>query len=332
MATHTCGCRDLVNANSDLDKANRTIETLKSDIRRLKCEIAQNTHTTTHNTTMRNQTANLTSISLFPSKTQPTTPPPRHTCSTPLPVERWTDVVKGRKGVPRKCLASPLELSNNYSILASNKDTDAHTGPLPHQVRRPLPRREERPKRRPDAPRRITRERPHRAEPRQPSTVLVGSSMVRHVILRDSQTWCLPGARVTDVQSNVPAALLQYPSASTVVVHVGSNDIQLQQSEKLKSDFISLINTLKNTGKKYTISGPIPSVCFSDSQFSRIYQLHVWLMRLCLEERTPFVDNFSCFWKRRNLFARDGRHLNRAGAHLFATNLEVALEAHRSSD
>ncbi|KAL2095650.1 hypothetical protein ACEWY4_007798 [Coilia grayii] len=154
--------------------------------------------------------------------------------------------------------------------------------------------------------------------------------MVRHVTLPRSETWCLPGARVEDVQTRVPEVVEQHPTASAIAVHVGSNDIRLQQSEKLKSDFTSLIQTILATGKKCIVSGPIPSACFSDMQFSRIRQLHAWLVGYCSRERVPFVDNFGSFWRRRSLFARDGRHLNRAGASLLASNLELALEAHHT--
>ncbi|XP_063070845.1 uncharacterized protein LOC134461951 [Engraulis encrasicolus] len=291
MANSTCACSDLANANERLAKANMTIETLRSDIRRLTCEIVIKSHNTTLKHQTSNTSANLTTLSFLPShsKHQPKSPP-NPPCSTPAR-RSWTEVPK----------------------------------PLPQRVR-PSSRRTL------ATPRQITREQPAHSEPRRPSTVLIGSSMVRHVTLRNAQTWCLPGALIADVQSNVPHALSQYPTATTLIVHAGSNDIRLQQSKKLESDFLSLINTLRSTGKKYAISGPIPSVCFSAFQFSRIRQLHVWLMRHCRQEAIPYVDNFSAFWNRRNLFARDGRHLNRAGARLLATNLELTLEAHRSLD
>ncbi|XP_063048606.1 uncharacterized protein LOC134442300 isoform X2 [Engraulis encrasicolus] len=291
MANSTCACSDLANANERLAKANMTIETLRRDIRRLQCEVVIKSHNTTLKHQTSNTSANLTTLSFFPShsKHQPKSPP-NPPCSTPAR-RSWTEVPK----------------------------------PLPQRVR-PRSRRTL------ATPRQITREQPAHSEPRRPSTVLIGSSMVRHVTLRNAQTWCLPGALVADVQSNVPDALSQYPTATTLIVHAGSNDIRLQQSKKLESDFLCLINTLSSTGKKYAISGPIPSVCFSAFQFSRIRQLHVWLMRHCRQEAIPYVDNFSAFWNRRNLFARDGRHLNRSGARLLATNLELTLEAHRSLD
>ncbi|XP_063049729.1 uncharacterized protein LOC134463344 isoform X1 [Engraulis encrasicolus] len=332
MANSTCACSDLANANERLAKANMTIETLRRDIRRLQCEVVIKSHNTTLKHQTSNTSANLTTLSFFPShsKHQPKSPP-NPPCSTPAR-RSWTEVVNGGRGVLQKC-SPPLVTSNRFSVLDSVIDAETDPVPPSHQVPKPLPQRvRPRSRRTLATPRQITREQPAHSEPRRPSTVLIGSSMVRHVTLRNAQTWCLPGALVADVQSNVPDALSQYPTATTLIVHAGSNDIRLQQSKKLESDFLSLINTLSSTGKKYAISGPIPSVCFSAFQFSRIRQLHVWLMRHCRQEAIPYVDNFSAFWNRRNLFARDGRHLNRSGARLLATNLELTLEAHRSLD
>ena len=64
--------------------------------------------------------------------------------------------------------------------------------------------------------------------------LVVGSSMVRHVVLPKAQTLCLPGAGVLDTEVKLPSLLDQYPSASPVILHIGSNDIKAQQSEKLK--------------------------------------------------------------------------------------------------
>ena len=58
--------------------------------------------------------------------------------------------------------------------------------------------------------------------------------MVQHVVLPKAQTLCFPGACILDIKVKLPSFLDQYPSASTVILHIGSNDIKAQQSEKLK--------------------------------------------------------------------------------------------------
>eukprot|EP00064_Thunnus_orientalis_P014354 superscaffoldBa00002475_g14398 len=117
----------------------------------------------------------------------------------------------------------------------------------PHHSHRPLPQR---PRGHPAVHHPLRRQlptkspRPSSSPPAPPAVLVVGSSMVRHVVLPKAQTLCLPGAGVLDIKVKLPSLLDQYPSASTVILHIGSNEIKTQQSEKLKKDFMSLINTL----------------------------------------------------------------------------------------
>ena len=333
MDTLDCSCRGPLL----LHEANMVIDSLKRDIRRLTNDLARkDTLISAYGSTLRAQAQSRIDMSFqtnFPEEPATTSQP---ACSTPQQNQPWTEVVARRqRGVLRRFSPppfNPFNLSNRYSVLADSNVADpAHAIPLPPQHRSAEQSRPTAPPPKPPAPRRAARERPrHPPSSTPPVVVLVGSSMVRHVTLPRSETWCLPGARVEDVQTRVPEVVEQHPTASAIVVHVGSNDIRLQQSEKLKSDFTSLIQTILATGKKCIVSGPIPSACFSDMQFSRIRQLHAWLVGYCSRERVPFVDNFGSFWRRRSLFARDGRHLNRAGASLLASNLELALEAHHT--
>ena len=46
------------------------------------------------------------------------------------------------------------------------------------------------------------------------------------------------------------------------------------------------------SGKRCVVSGPIPSICFEDVNFSRVWQLHIWLKGYCNISSIPFADNF----------------------------------------
>ncbi|KAK3548021.1 hypothetical protein QTP70_002690 [Hemibagrus guttatus] len=73
--------------------------------------------------------------------------------------------------------------------------------------------------------------------------VIIGDSIVRHVRATAAKgkvhTRCLPGARVLDVSAQVPAILKK--NIGAVVLHAGTNDIRLRQTEILKKDFRSLV-------------------------------------------------------------------------------------------
>ncbi|KAK3570236.1 hypothetical protein QTP86_017143, partial [Hemibagrus guttatus] len=73
------------------------------------------------------------------------------------------------------------------------------------------------------------------------------------------RTRCLPGARVLDVSAHVPAILNK--NVRAVVLHAGTNDIRLRQTEILKKDFRSLVEKARTTSPmtRIIMSGPLPT-------------------------------------------------------------------------
>ncbi len=109
--------------------------------------------------------------------------------------------------------------------------------------------------------------------------MVIGDSIVRHVraTLAEGKvhTHCLPGARVLDVSVQIPAILKDDESVAAVVIHAGANDTKLRQSETLKRDFRSLIETVRSTSPAATIivSGPLPTYRRGHERFSRPFAL-----------------------------------------------------------
>ncbi|KAK3507048.1 hypothetical protein QTP70_003043, partial [Hemibagrus guttatus] len=93
--------------------------------------------------------------------------------------------------------------------------------------------------------------------------VIIGDSIVRHVRATAAKgkvhTRCLPGARVLDVSAQVPAILKK--NIGAVVLHAGTNDIRLRQTEILKKDFRSLVELVRTTSSttRIIVSGPLPT-------------------------------------------------------------------------
>ncbi len=81
--------------------------------------------------------------------------------------------------------------------------------------------------------------------------VIVGDSIVRHVraMLAEGKvhTHCFPGSRVLDVSAQIPAILKGDESVGSVMLHAGVNDTKLRQTETLKRDFRSLIETVRQS-------------------------------------------------------------------------------------
>uniref|UniRef100_A0A9J7WVI8 SGNH hydrolase-type esterase domain-containing protein n=1 Tax=Cyprinus carpio carpio TaxID=630221 RepID=A0A9J7WVI8_CYPCA len=130
--------------------------------------------------------------------------------------------------------------------------------------------------------------------------VIVGDSIVRHVraTLAEGKvhTHCFPGARVLDVSAQIPAFLKADESPRVVVLHAGVNDTMQRQTETLKRDFRSLIETVRST--TIIVSGPLPTYLRGHERFSRLFALNEWLLSWCKEQKLLFVNNWNLFWER----------------------------------
>ncbi|KAJ8359207.1 hypothetical protein SKAU_G00157320 [Synaphobranchus kaupii] len=156
--------------------------------------------------------------------------------------------------------------------------------------------------------------------------LIVGSSIVRDVDVPGGKTICFPGARVSDINKQVPSVLKQHPSAHTLIIHVGFNDIRLCCSLQLKRDFEELWDTLSGTGKHFLISGPLAVKGRDSESFSRLLSLDNWLRSFCTATGIDYIENFDTYWNKPHLLKRDGLHPNSKGAKLLSTNYVEALK------
>uniref|UniRef100_A0A9J8CXY0 SGNH hydrolase-type esterase domain-containing protein n=1 Tax=Cyprinus carpio carpio TaxID=630221 RepID=A0A9J8CXY0_CYPCA len=141
--------------------------------------------------------------------------------------------------------------------------------------------------------------------------------------------FCLPGARVLDVSAQIPTILKADESPRAVVLHAGVNDTTKRQTETLKRDFRSLIETVRSTTPAATIivSGPLPTYRRGHERFSRLFALNEWLLSWCKEQKLLFVNNWNLFWERPRLFRADGLHPSRVGAGLLSDNISRTLRS-----
>ncbi|XP_053473549.1 uncharacterized protein LOC128603262 isoform X3 [Ictalurus furcatus] len=99
----------------------------------------------------------------------------------------------------------------------------------------------------------------------RPNAVIVGDSIVRNVRVASSKgkvrTHCFSGACVLDVAAQVSGILKKDERIGAVVLHAGTNDTRLRQTEVLKRDFSSLIETVRGRSPtaKIIVSGPLPT-------------------------------------------------------------------------
>ncbi|KAK3552928.1 hypothetical protein QTP86_028632, partial [Hemibagrus guttatus] len=132
--------------------------------------------------------------------------------------------------------------------------------------------------------------------------VIIRDSIVRHVRAAVAKgnvhTHCLPG----DVSAQVPAILKK--NIGAVVLHAGTNDIRLRQTEILKKDFRSLVEKVRTTSPttRIIVSGPLPTFQRGIERYSRLFAFNEWLQSWCQDQKLPFVDNWNLFWERPRLY------------------------------
>ncbi len=108
-----------------------------------------------------------------------------------------------------------------------------------------------------------------------------------------------------------------------------SNDTKMRQTETLKRDFRSLIETVHSTSPVTTtiVSGSLPTYRRGHERFSRLFALNEWLLSWCKEQKLLFVNNWNLFWERPRLFRADGLHPSRVGAELLSDNISRTLRS-----
>ena len=132
---------------------------------------------------------------------------------------------------------------------------------------------------------------------------------------------------LVDITNKIQEVVMSFPSADSLVLHIGTNDVCKRQSELLKSDFIQLFGVLKYLHYQVSISGPNPTA----DRVSRLLGLNTGLHSACLAHNVHFIDNFNLFWQRRDLFAVDGLHFNLASTRALSSNLSYHIHHHCNS-
>ncbi|CAI5657784.1 unnamed protein product [Oreochromis niloticus] len=149
------------------------------------------------------------------------------------------------------------------------------------------------------------------------TTLVIGDSALRNVQLETPGTMikCIPEATAPDIEAELK--LLAKRRFRKIAIHVGSNDIQLQQFEDTKNSIASVCNFARIMSDTVAFSGPFPN--------ETMLSLNRWLLEWCSENSVVFIDNWQTFSENLGLIEEDGIHPTSNGAALLSRHLDEFL-------
>ncbi|XP_075884506.1 uncharacterized protein LOC142889609 [Nelusetta ayraudi] len=167
---------------------------------------------------------------------------------------------------------------------------------------------------------------PLSSTPTEIDTLVIGSSIVRHVNLGQPSATvkCIPGARAGDIEGHLKLMAKNKRRCRRIVIHCGFNDARLKSSEVTKLNIASVCAFAQTMLDEVVFSGPLPNVR-NDEMLSRMSSFHRWLSGWCPNNSVGFVDNWKPFWGKPGLVRRDGINPTREGAALLSSNIVKIL-------
>ncbi len=163
------------------------------------------------------------------------------------------------------------------------------------------------------------------------SALVIGNSILRNVKIETPATivHCLPVARTLVILANLKVLANAKRKFSRIVIHVGTNDVRLRQSEITKNN-VNEVFELANTMSDIVIcSGPLPAYR-GDEIHSRLLSLNGWMSKWCPQNNIGFIDSWTSFWGRHDLLKRDGLYPSWSGVALLSRIMAHSLRVRTS--
>ena len=165
------------------------------------------------------------------------------------------------------------------------------------------------------------------------STIYVGDSIVRKTDRRLGKgkdvVVCLPGARIEHVTERVEK-IVGRGKGGTILVHVGTNNADKEGTTAIVKKYRDLLKRTKQARVgQIILSGILPVIGGRNQGYrnSRRMSINRLVQQLCKEEDVGFVDLWSSFVAKEDMYMRDGLHLSGKGAGVFADGLKQAVDS-----
>ena len=168
---------------------------------------------------------------------------------------------------------------------------------------------------------------------RKRARVFVGDSIVRNtdrfLNKGDDVVVCLPGAKIEVITERVEN-IVGLGKGGSVLVHVGTTNIEREGTTAIVRKYRNLVRTLKQTRvEQVTLSGILPVIGRRGHRYRncRGMAINMLVEKLCREEEVGFVDSWGSIVGRADMYMKDGLHLSGNWAAVFADGLAAAVDS-----
>ena len=145
----------------------------------------------------------------------------------------------------------------------------------------------------------------------------------------DDVVVCLPGAKIEVITERLKN-IVGSGKGGSVLVHVGTNNVEREGTTAIVRKYRQLVRTLKQTRVEQVIlSGILPVMGRRGHKYRncRGMAINMLVQKLCREEEVGFVDLWGSFVGRADMYMKDGLHLSGKGAAVFADKLSAAVDS-----
>ena len=165
---------------------------------------------------------------------------------------------------------------------------------------------------------------------RKRARVFVGDSIVRKTdrVLNkgDDVVVCLPGAKIEVINERVEN-IVGSGKGGSVLVHVGTNNVEREGTTAIVRKYRNLVRTLKQTWvEQIILSGILPVIGRRGHRYR-----NCWGWQLTCQSRSYVGKRKLVLWgsfvRRVDMYMKDGLHLSGKGAAVFADGLSAAVNS-----
>ena len=159
----------------------------------------------------------------------------------------------------------------------------------------------------------------------------MGDSIVRKTdrVLNkgDDVVVSLPGAKIEAITERVEN-IVGSGKGGSVLVHVGTNNVEREDTTAIVRKYRNLVRTLKQTRVEQVIlSGILPGRRGHRYRNCWGMTINMLVKKLCREEEVGFVDLWGSFVGRADMYMKDRLHLSGKGAAVFVDGLSAAVDS-----